>query len=152
LGGLVISAYHDEKLEYVKVKMPEVCAVAYVPNYKLSTAEMRKVLPRELSFGDAVIASSISNVMVAGLMSGDMERAGRLIEQDMFHERFRAKLVTELEKVRKIAREHGAYATYLSGAGPTVMCLVRPSKADGLVNALKNLGQDAQVHRLMIQD
>jgi len=150
LGGLVISSYNNGKLEYVKLKAPEVTAIAYVPNYKLATVEMRKVLPSELSFAQAVCGSSISNVMVACLASGNMQQAGRLIEQDMFHERFRSKLIPELEIVRKIAHDVGAYATYLSGAGPTIMCLVHPSKANKLVEALRM--DDVKVLKLQIHE
>jgi len=149
LGGLVICAYQEGNLEYIKVNMPDVDLIAYVPNYTMSTAAMRKVLPKELHYGEAVIASAVSNVMIASLLSGDFERAGRMMEQDHFHEKYRSKLIPDLEEVREIARKHKAYATYLSGSGATIMCMTPPDRTDGLMEALKER-KDAKVIKLAI--
>jgi homoserine kinase len=135
LGGLVVSTYHEGSLEYVKLDMPEVGLIAYIPDYKLSTVAMRKVLPQEMLFREAVCASSISNVMIASLIKGDMIKAGRLIEQDRFHEKYRSKLI-ELEEIREIAHRFGAYATYLSGAGSTIACITPLENTDTLIEAL----------------
>ena len=135
LGGLVISTYHEGTLEYVKLDMPDVGLIAYIPDYTLSTVAMRKVLPQEMLFKEAVIASSISNVMIASLLKGDIVKAGRLIEQDRFHEKYRSKLI-ELEEIREITHKYGAYASYLSGAGSTIVCLAPLEKTDKLVEVL----------------
>ena len=136
LGGLVISTYHEGTLEYVKLDMPaNVGLIAYIPDYTLSTVAMRKVLPQEMLFKEAVTASSISNVMIASFLQGDMVKAGRLIEQDRFHEKYRSKLI-ELEEIREITYKYGAYASYLSGAGSTIVCLAPLDKTDKLIEVL----------------
>ena len=150
LGGLVIGTYSDGRLEYVKISTPPIGLVAYVPNYRLSTAAMRRILPLEMSHEESVVASSISNVMIASLMNGDFEKAGRMMEKDRFHEKYRIKLLPELEEVREIARKQGAYATYLSGAGSTIMCLTAPEKTDALVTELGKSG-DALILKLSIE-
>ena len=150
LGGLVIGTYSNGHLEYVKVDLPDVGLVVYVPNYRMSTDTMRKILPQELPYGEAVLASSISNVMVAALVSGDMAKAGNMMERDMFHEKYRRALVPDLDKVRSCARKHGAYATYLSGAGSAIMCIVPPNKTDELTCALSKLS-DARVLKLLLE-
>ena len=142
LGGLVISSYVDGKLEFVRLDSPDVGLVAYVPDYKMSTVSMRKILPGELPFDEAVAASAISNVMIASLLKGDLYQAGRLIEQDRFHEKYRLRL-TELGHVREIATKHGAYASYLSGAGSTIMCIAPHEKTKAIKAALTN--DNAQV-------
>ena len=149
LGGLVISTYQEGNLEYVKADMPDVDLIAYVPNYTMSTTAMRKILPKELDYKEAVIASSISNVMIARLMSGDLKRAGRMMEQDRFHEKYRSRLIPELEEVRETARKHKAYATYLSGSGATIMCMAPPDRTEALMSALGERG-DARVIKLAI--
>ena len=149
LGGLVVSAYQDKSLEYIEVAMPNVALVAYVPSYTMSTAAMRKILPTELDYKEAVLASSVSNVMIASLMSGDFERAGRMMEQDRFHEKYRSALIPELEEVRETARKHKSYATYLSGSGATIMCMTPPDKADNLAAALEKR-KDAKIIKLAI--
>ena len=149
LGGLVISTYHEGSLEYVKLEMPQVGLIAYIPDYKLSTGAMRKVLPQEMLFREAVCASSISNVMIASLIKGDIVKAGRLIEQDRFHEKYRTKL-TELEDIREIAHKYDAYATYLSGAGSTIVCLSPIEKTDQLIAVLSGLN-NAKVLKLSFE-
>ena len=96
---------------------------------------MRKVLPQELPFKEAVWASSISSVMVASLIKGDIAKAGRMIEQDRFHERYRSKLIPELLQLREFAHKYGAYATYLSGSGSTIITLTPIDKTNELINA-----------------
>lgn len=142
LGGLVVSSYHEGVLEYVKANIPDVGLIAYVPNYKLPTTEMREILPKHIPFAEAVSASAISNTMVASLLMGDMEQAGRMMERDLFHEKYRSELVPELQQVRKIGHKHGSYGTYLSGAGSTIMCVCPLEKVDEIANALEGFSGD----------
>ncbi|MDR0559262.1 MAG: homoserine kinase [Prevotellaceae bacterium] len=121
LGGLVVGAYNGTELVYTKLDFPNCEIVAYIPDYKVSTTDARKVLPDTFSRRDAVLASAIGNVMVASLARGDIQLAGKMMEMDLFHEKYRSELIPELPHVRAIAKQHGAYATYLSGAGSTIL-------------------------------
>ena len=148
LGGLVISTYVNGNLEYVEVDIPNVGLVAYIPGYRSPTEAMRDILPAGMPYYEAVWASSISNVMIASLMRGDMSKAGRMMESDLFHEKYRAGLVPELSEVRVIARKHGAYATYLSGAGSAIMCITEMDKVGQLAAALPRKS-DARILKLL---
>ena len=53
-----------------------------------------------LSYKEAVAASSIANVAIAALFAGDLVKAGRAIQGDMFHERYRQKLVKEFATIK----------------------------------------------------
>ena len=79
-----------------------------------------------------------------------MLTAGRSIELDHFHERYRQSLVKEFPQVKEVAHAHGAYATYLSGAGPTIMNLLDPEHTATFVVALEKLGLDGQIFQLKI--
>ncbi len=83
-------------------------------------------------------------------MAGDLEKAGKTIQSDMFHEPFRQLLVKEFCPIKQTAQELGAYATYLSGAGPTVMVLAPKDREDAIVLALEELNLDGTVHRLQV--
>ena len=87
---------------------------------------------------------------IAALLKGDLETAGRSIELDHFHERYRQSLVKEFPQVKEVAHQHDAYATYLSGAGPTIMNLLAPEHVASFVAALAALGLDGQIFRLKI--
>lgn len=149
-GNLVISSYVDEKVNSAVAAFPEASFVAFIPNYELKTSDSRNVLPNEFSYKEAVAASSIANVTIAALLTGDLEKAGKAIEADLFHERFRQKLVKEFAPIKEAAHEVGAYATYLSGAGPTIMTLAPKTKEAELVERLEALALDGEVVALYV--
>ncbi|HEM3589767.1 homoserine kinase [Streptococcus suis] len=149
-GNLVISSYVNKKVQAVVTEFPEASFVAFIPNYPLRTVESRGVLPSQMGYKKAVAASAIANVAVASLMAGDLEKAGKAIQSDMFHEPFRQLLVKEFCPIKQTAQELGAYATYLSGAGPTVMVLAPKDREDAIVLALEELNLDGTVHRLQV--
>ncbi|KXT75096.1 Homoserine kinase [Streptococcus sp. DD10] len=127
-GNLVISSFVNGKVKSVVSPFPETGLLAYIPNYELKTSESRGVLPSEMDYKTSVAASSIANVAIAALLSGDLVTAGAMIESDLFHETYRQSLIKEFSSIKKIGHQHGVYATYLSGAGPTVMILVEKAK------------------------
>ncbi|MBL6538149.1 homoserine kinase [Streptococcus suis] len=149
-GNLVISSYVNKKVAAVVADFPETGFLAFIPNYPLRTSESRGVLPSQLSAKKAVAASSIANVAVAALLKGDIETAGKAIESDMFHEPFRQKLVQEFYPIKQIGHEEGAYATYLSGAGPTVMVLAAKEKLESISEKITALQLDGSLHVLEV--
>ena len=149
-GNLVVASYIGEDVQYVTADFPSCDLVAFVPSYQLKTSDSRNVLPKEWSYKEAVSASSVANVAIAALLKGDLLTAGRSIELDHFHERYRQSLVKEFPQVKEVAHQHDAYATYLSGAGPTIMNLLAPEHAASFVAALAALGLDGQIFQLKI--
>lgn len=149
-GNLTISSYLNEKVSTVVTEFPEVSFIAYVPNYELRTKDSRGVLPKGLSYLEAVTASSVANVAIAALMKGDMVIAGRAIESDRFHERFRQGLIKEFPKIKMLARKNGAYATYLSGAGPTVMVLAPKEQSNMIKEKIEEQQFKGQVFELQV--
>lgn len=149
-GNLVISSYVDDRVSAVVSEFPETGFLAYIPNYELRTRDSRNVLPHKMSYKAAVAASSIANVAVAALLKGDLVTAGRMIESDLFHERFRQSLVKEFSTVKRIGHQNGAYATYLSGAGPTVMVLADKEKIPTIKKCLLNKRFNGRVYELHV--
>ena len=149
-GNLVVASYIGEDVQYVTADFPTCDLVAFVPSYQLKTSDSRNVLPKEWSYKEAVAASSVANVAIAALLKGDLVTAGRSIELDHFHERYRQSLVKEFPQVKEVAHQHDAYATYLSGAGPTIMNLLAPEHTAAFVAALEKLGLEGQIFQLKI--
>ena len=100
-GNLVISSYVNKNVQAVVTDFPPTSFVAFIPNYPLRTSESRGVLPTQMGYKKAVAASSIANVAIASLMSGDIEKAGQLIQLDMFHEPYRQLLVKEFCPIKQ---------------------------------------------------
>lgn len=140
LGGTIIASKIKDEYYFQELPLLPFDFVAYIPNYELDTISSRKVLPKNVPFKVATHGSSILGTLVASLALQDYETAKKLIEADEFHEPYRQKLVPELTKIRRIAHEYGALATYLSGAGSTVMTLIQPSITDKFVTSLRETG------------
>lgn len=149
-GNLVIASSVEGQVSAVVAPFPECAFLAYIPNYELRTRDSRGVLPKKLSYKEAVAASSIANVAIAALLTGDMVKAGQAIESDLFHERYRQELVREFATIKKVAKRNGAYATYLSGAGPTVMVLADPDKMPKIKAELEKQPFKGKFHDLQV--
>jgi len=68
-GNLVIASSVDGQVSAIVADFPECDFLAYIPNYELRTRDSRGVLPKKLSYKEAVAASSIANVAVAALLA-----------------------------------------------------------------------------------
>lgn len=150
-GDFTVGTVLDSKVFWMKASFPETVLVVTIPDKELLTKESRAVLPDSLPFKDAVKGSGIANMLVAAVLSGDIEQAGKLMEQDVFHEPFRGVLVPELALVRKLGHEMDAYGTYLSGAGTTILTMIHPDKAAPFVAAAKAGFPGSEVKMLQIE-
>lgn len=137
-GGLTIGAtLPNGELHILNEKNIDACFAVFIPDVELKTSEARKALPEAYDKGYAVNASANANLLTAALLKHDYALAGKFMEADLFHEPFRAKLIPNYELIRSLAKQHGAYGTAISGAGPTVISLIDSSKVDDLVKMMK---------------
>jgi homoserine kinase len=124
LGGLVASIALDDRVEAVRLDPPRnLQVVAWIPERKLPTSEMRRVLPDSVPRTDAVANLARVAVGVAGLAAGRLDVLG-LLTQDRLHEPYRAKVYPELPGLMAAARSVGAIGACLAGAGSTVVAFV----------------------------
>ena len=123
VGGLTASCLSEGEVRYVKIPLPEaISVVAVIPEHQLSTAEARRVLPRQVPFADAVYNVSRAALLVGAMVAGDLSLLDEAT-RDRLHQPYRAKLVPGMEEVLEVARRGGALAAFLSGAGTTVVAL-----------------------------
>jgi len=139
LGDFVIASFVERKVASVRCPFPKVGIVGFVPDQQLLTSASRKALPAKLSFKEAVSASSIANVMVGAILSNDLKLAGQMMEKDLFHEKYRDSLVPHMKIIRELSRKFAAYATYLSGAGPTILTFLPLEKVKIFVDSLNQI-------------
>lgn len=135
-GGLTISLHTEEITETLTCPAPDIDLIAMIPGVELKTKMARSVLPKTFSYNEAVKASSIGNVLVAALLQKDWTLAGKMMEQDIFHQPYREHLVPNLSKVTAFGRKIGVYGTFLSGAGPTIICFIPKGMGKQLTNEL----------------
>jgi homoserine kinase len=124
LGGLVASIALEDHVEAVRIDPPrDVVVVAWIPERKLPTSEMRRVLPDAVPRADAVANLARVAIGVAGLASGRADVL-RLLTQDRLHEPYRAAVYPELPELIGAARAAGALGACLAGAGSTIVAFV----------------------------
>jgi homoserine kinase len=124
LGGLVASIALDDGVEAVRIEPPRgLLVVAWIPERKLPTSEMRRVLPDTVPRADAIANLARVAVGVAGLASGRADVL-RLLTEDRLHEPYRAAVYPELPELVAAAGAAGALGACLSGAGSTIVAFV----------------------------
>lgn len=130
LGGVVISVITDqEEIIYKKIKAPELKTVVGIPDFKLSTTEAREVLPAQVTFNDAVFNCSRVGLLVSAFMTEDYDLLATCFE-DRLHQSYRQDLVPGMGEVIKEAKDDGALAIALSGAGPSIVALTLENEVE----------------------
>jgi homoserine kinase len=136
-GGLVIGCYQQTQVDMISIPNLSMEMVAVVPQEELQTKVARDVLPDIFPYLDAIKASSTANLLVGALLSENWDLAGKMMEQDLFHQPYRRQLIPHYDEIEKSARENGAFGVALSGAGPTVLCFTKEGFGMPLVRSLK---------------
>lgn len=119
-GGLVISSYDGEELVFKTVSIESLNVVVVLPEIKYATDEARGALPEDIPLKDAAQNVGRTALVVQALVEGDYDLLGRAM-RDRLHEPYRRKFVSGFEEASDAAREHGAAAVALSGAGPALI-------------------------------
>lgn len=152
LGSFVISVIIDEKTSYKKLPLLNMDLVVYIPSFELKTEDSRKVLPKSFDMKEAATASGISNLMISALLTDDFALAGTMMEADLFHESYRAKLIPNYDDIRSHARELGAFGTVISGAGPTMISFVPKGKGKTIAKEMSRIYSDYEIDAVSIDE
>lgn len=122
-GGITASLMQEGKA-YTQHFLPgeDWDYVAMIPDFHLSTRKAREVLPREIPFEHGVWNASRSGFLILALMHGRKDLLPLALE-DRLHENYRKSLIPDFDDIKKALRRAGEEAIYLSGAGPTMLCI-----------------------------
>lgn len=124
LGGIVTAVFDGKRVHWVKQEVfTTLKFVAVIPDFELKTEKARACLPAEVSHKDAVYNLSRAALFSASLLTGKYENL-RTAVNDRLHQPYRMELIDHAQEVIDTAYSLGAYALYLSGAGPTLMAVV----------------------------
>lgn len=136
-GGVCISAVDDGRVVSHPIPIRDDLAVAVlIPSFTLSTKKARSVLPEQVSMADAINNISREGLLISALYSGNYELLSTAL-QDRLHQPYRKRLIAGYDKVTGICGDCGAYASCISGAGPTILSFFPAAKEDteALLNA-----------------
>jgi homoserine kinase len=127
--------------------------VVAIPDFELSTAEARRVLPDQVSRADAIFNTAHLGLLLRALETGRGDWLKAAL-QDRLHQPYRQVLIPGYEAVRAAAVAAGAYGMVISGAGPTLLALVDTERAatveTAIASAWKEAGITASVRSLAI--
>ena len=129
LGGmqLVISDKTEEgsRLYAVSINVPpELRAVVFVPQVRITTEDARAVLPEKVTMADAVHNMGRVGLLVASMATNHPEYLA-IATQDLLHQPYRQPLFPAMKVIFKAALDAGALGVFLSGSGSTVLALTQ---------------------------
>lgn len=121
LGAVVATSMEpDGQTHAVRIELPANYGVAtIVPDFVLSTAMARAVLPETYSRRDAVFNVQHSALLIAALCTGSTDSFSAAL-QDRMHQPYRERLIPGFREMLQL-REPGLLGCALSGAGPSVL-------------------------------
>ncbi len=121
LGGFVVSAALGDTVEAIRFDVPRgLRAVLFIPDLRLDTGAMRRVLPTTVPRADAVANLGRVALGVAGMATGRRDIL-EILTEDRLHEPYRAAVYPQLPRMVADARTAGAIGACLSGAGSTII-------------------------------
>lgn len=124
-GGMTVNVTANGDIKGVKTELPDdLKFAAFIPDFFLATKKSRSVLPRKVSMRDAVFNTGRSALLVGSLMTRNYGNIRTAVD-DRLHQKFRKKLIPHIDDVFEYAYRSGALGVYLSGAGPTVVAMVK---------------------------
>lgn len=150
-GGLTVSVMSDTVTTLNIPVKHDYRFVAFIPPFTLSTEKSRAVLPQELPRADAIANVSHLALMVASLING-YDEGLKLGFKDRLHQPYRGTLIQGFDDIMAILeKDERVLGAYLSGAGPTIMAVIKAEDEKGVVRMKEELGdllKDWKVEKL----
>ncbi len=123
MGGLTLSYTATAQHRYLTLPFPpELTLVLAIPDFELSTAQSRAVLPAQVSRADAIFNCSRIALLVHALHSRHYDLLAMAMD-DRLHQPYRAALVPGMTEAIAAGYAAGAHGVALSGAGPALLAI-----------------------------
>ncbi len=123
-GNMIISFLENEIIYHDVIKVPKnLNFCTFIPDFELSTQKAREVLPKTISHKDGVFNVSRAVLLVSSFMNNNLDFL-KVSCQDKFHQDYRSSLINNYDDIVNHSNNLNCLATFLSGAGPTIISLV----------------------------
>jgi homoserine kinase len=142
LGGLVVSTVQEGKVIAHPIPVSkDICITIALPDVYITTKQARASLPKKVAMKNAVYNISRAVLVTEAFRTGDLGLLGKAMT-DRLHQPYRLKLIPGAGSALEAAREAGAAAVALSGAGPSLIAF--SSKAEpGIGEAMQQIFERA---------
>jgi homoserine kinase len=153
LGGLTLSSVDMSEDQVIVRQIPigvDVHITVVLPDFHLPTKEARAALPKQFPMKDVVHNISHAALVLEAFRCGDLSLLGEAMT-DTLHQPYRLKLIPGAQSAMDAARQAGAAAVALSGAGPSLIAF--SSKAESVIGdvmkrAFEEAGLKARIFNL----
>ena len=139
IGGFTL-AYKtsQEEIKWAKIKTPlDLRVVVAIPDFTLSTGEMRKALPQKVTLPEAVFNLSRSALLVNALQNSDWDMLAEAME-DRLHQPYRVPFIPGIEDMFVKIKKTGLAGVALSGSGPSVVSLTKKGREETISKIMKD--------------
>ena len=141
LGGFTVAT--EETILRVPV-LSRLKFVVLIPEIKIETEKARKVLPKKLTFQDAVRNEKQAALVAAAFASQKYELLANAFE-DRLHQPYRKKFLPMLNEVIQAGVKEGALGGFLSGSGSAIVCLVLDAQIKRVAKAMEKVASHYSV-------
>lgn len=125
LGNMIIAFIEDNKLYHDSIKVPsDIKFIAMVPDFELSTEKARAVLPKKIDHKDGVFNVSRCALLISAFNNHNLDLI-KTACKDKFHQDYRSPLINNYNDIVSFTNKLNSLGTFLSGAGPTIMTLIK---------------------------
>lgn len=115
---------------------PEIIPILAIPDFELSTQAARHVLPQSYDRTDTIFNIAHLGLLIRALETGNADWLSTALF-DRIHQPYRQGLIPGFASVKQAAISAGAYGVVISGAGPTVLALGAPDRAEPIAVAME---------------
>lgn len=140
-GGMTVSVMKENQVTTLNIPVKhDYRYIALIPPFTLSTEKARAVLPDKVSRSDAITNVSHLALMVASIING-YDEGLKLGFKDKLHQPYRGKLIENYFPIMEVLeKDPHIIGAYLSGAGPTIMAIIKTDDDKGVVRLKEELG------------
>ncbi|WP_423900855.1 homoserine kinase [Eggerthia catenaformis] len=140
-GGMTVSVMKENQVTTLNIPVKhDYRYIALIPPFTLSTEKARAVLPDKVSRSDAITNVSHLALMVASIING-YDEGLKLGFKDKLHQPYRGKLIENYFPIMEVLeKDPHIIGAYLSGAGPTIMAIIKADDDKGVVRLKEELG------------
>ena len=141
LGGLVASVLSGDRIVSRKLVVSPM-TITVLPDFYFPTKAARETVPEYVLRQDAVFNVSRAVLVIKSLETGDLALLGEVME-DALHQPYRLPLIPGALAAMQAARQAGASAVALSGAGPSLIAFSRQPANPGIGLAMQQAFEQA---------
>ncbi len=127
LGGMAAAAIGEQNLFSARFDIREdISFVAFIPPFPLKTSLARSVMPETVPMKDALFNVSRCSLLCSAFALGKYDLLTEATK-DAIHQPYRLGLIPGASEIFEISNSLGAYATFISGAGSTILSIIKTS-------------------------